>query len=109
MSLDTPTDVTIIAPPSAQGGEERSYVDWPAIIAGVVLASAISLVMLTFGAAIGLSFANFRAPDTASPIWIAIAAGSWLLWVQVSAAMAGGYLTVVASTHRSVFDIRAKL
>lgn len=91
MSIDAPT--TIITPTVTSTSAEGSYVDWPAIIAGIALASAISLVLLTFGAAIGLGFVNFRAPETAAPIWIAIAAGSWLLWVQVSAFMAGGYLT----------------
>src|SRR5690606_21535417 len=27
------------------------------------------------------------------PLWIAIAAASWLLWVQISSFMAGGYIT----------------
>lgn len=91
MTIDAPTIIT--TPASATASTEGSYVDWPAIIAGIVLASSISLVLLTFGAAIGLGFVDFRAPDTTAPIWIAIAAGSWLLWVQVSAFMAGGYLT----------------
>ena len=45
------------------------------------------------GSAIGLSAANFRGGTGASPIWIAIAAASWLLWVEVSSMMCGGYLT----------------
>jgi len=81
----------VIVAPAAD--DKTSYVDWPAIIAGIVLASAISLVLLTFGSALGLSFLNFRAGADVLPIWVAIAAASWLLWVQVSAFMAGGYLT----------------
>ena len=84
------TDIDIIEAPAH---EETSYVDWPAIIAGIVLATAISILLLTFGSAIGLGFTDFDAPDGASPIWIAIAAASWLLWVQISSFMAGGYLT----------------
>src|SRR5690606_27984713 len=34
-----------------------------------------------------------RAGENVAPIWIAIAAALWLLWVQVSSFMAGGYLT----------------
>jgi hypothetical protein len=74
-------------------GEERSYVDWPAIIAGIVFASALSILFLTFGSAVGLSFTNFNARPDVSPIFLAIAAASWLLWVQVSSFMAGAYLT----------------
>ena len=73
--------------------DTSSYVDWPAIIAGIVLASGISLLLLTFGSALGLSFTDFRGREGASPIWIAIAAASWLIWVQVSSFMAGGYAT----------------
>lgn len=89
MSSPAMTDV-IVAPEAEDTG---SYVDWPAIIAGVVLASAISLVLLSFGSAIGLSFVNFHAGKDVLPVWVAIAAGTWLLWVQVSSFMAGAYLT----------------
>lgn len=87
MALDS--DIAIVATDDSK----HSYVDWPAIIAGVVLASAISIVLLTFGSAIGLSFTNFTARPDVSPIWVGIAAASWLLWVEVSSFMAGGYLT----------------
>ena len=91
MAMDTET---IVVAPAATGAEEHhSYVDWPAVIAGIVLASAISLVLLAFGSAIGLSFADFNASEDVNPVWIAIAAASWLLWVQISSFMAGGYLT----------------
>ncbi len=87
------TETLVVAAPASETQEHHSYVDWPAVIAGIVLASAISLVLLAFGSAIGLSFADFRASPDVNPIWIAIAAASWLLWVEVSSFMAGGYLT----------------
>ncbi len=71
----------------------RSYVDWPAIIAGVVVASAISFVLLTFGSAIGLSMVSAREGESASLFWISVVGGLWILWVQVSASLSGGYLT----------------
>ncbi|HTN62140.1 MAG TPA: hypothetical protein VL147_11370, partial [Devosia sp.] len=64
----------------------------PAIIAGILLASAISIVLISFGSAIGLNFLDFDG-EGASPIWIGIAAASWFLWVQISSFMAGSYLT----------------
>lgn len=91
MALDTET--IVVAAPANGEQEHHSYVDWAAIIGGIVLASAISVLLLAFGSAIGLSFANFDAADDVNPIWIAIAAASWLLWVQISSFMAGGYLT----------------
>ena len=92
MAMDT--DTIVVAAPAAAGEQEHhSYIDWPAVIGGIVLASAISLVLLAFGSAVGLSFANFEAGPDVNPIWIAVAAASWLLWVQISSFMAGGYLT----------------
>jgi hypothetical protein len=85
------SDIAVIE--TAGDNERASYVDWPAIIAGIVFASALSILFLTFGSAIGLSFADFDARPDVSPVWIAIAAALWLLWVQVSSFMAGGYLT----------------
>ena len=73
--------------------EHHSYIDWAAVIGGLVLASAISVLLLTFGSAVGLSFTNFHTFNGVAPIWVAIAAASWLLWVQISSFMAGGYLT----------------
>jgi hypothetical protein len=86
-----PSDITVIE--TSGGTDTRSYVDWPAIFAGIAVAVGISIVLLTFGSAIGLSFANFRAHEGVNPVWIGIAAASWLLWVQISSFMAGGYLT----------------
>lgn len=73
--------------------DDRSYVDWPAIFAGTVLATAISFVLLTFGSAIGLSMSSARVGEGTSLFWVAIVGALWLLWVQISSFMAGGYLT----------------
>jgi hypothetical protein len=68
------------------------YVDWPAILAGTVLAVAISVVLLTFGSAIGLSIASFEPGEGTSARWLGIAAGLWFVWVAVTSFAAGGYL-----------------
>lgn len=89
--MTAPAEVDVVVAPTAP--DTTSYVDWPAIVAGIVLASGISLVLLAFGSAIGLSMTDFRAGDDISPLWIAVVAALWLLWVEVSSFMAGGYLT----------------
>jgi hypothetical protein len=91
MAIDAPTGVTVVRGATSTV-DDKSYVDWPAIFAGILLASAISVVLISFGSAIGLNFLDFDG-DGASPIWIGIAAASWFLWVQISSFMAGGYLT----------------
>jgi hypothetical protein len=70
-----------------------SYLDWPAVFAGAVVASAISLVLVTFGSAIGLSLTSPFDNAGMSAVGLAIALGLWLVWVQVSSFMAGGYVT----------------
>lgn len=90
MTIVQPTEVAVVDTGSAREG--ASYVDWSAIIAGVVFASAISLLFIAFGTAVGLNFIDFRSREGAPGILIGIAAASWFLWVQVSSLMAGGYL-----------------
>jgi len=90
---DIPAGIAVVETTSTSAPTETSYVDWPAIIAGIVLASAISLVLISFGSAIGLNFIDFNAREGAAPILIGIGAASWFLWVQISSFMAGGYLT----------------
>jgi hypothetical protein len=90
MTIPSEVDVIVAPAPATDSG---SYVDWPAIIAGIVIAAAISLVLLSFGSAVGLSMVDFRAGPDVPAIWIAIAAGTWLLWVQISSFMAGAYVT----------------
>lgn len=72
--------------------DARPYVDWAAIIAGAILASAVAFVLLTFGSAIGLTvnspFKGEGLPGTVLVIAIAI----WVLVVQIFSFIAGGYL-----------------
>ncbi|PXA89899.1 hypothetical protein DMC47_28240 [Nostoc sp. 3335mG] len=90
MTIVQPTEVAVVDASAAREG--ASYVDWSAIIAGIIFASAISLLFIAFGSAVGLNFVDFNAREGAPGILIGIAAASWFLWVQVSSLMAGGYL-----------------
>ena len=49
--------------------------------------------MLTFGSAIGLSLTEPLGRAGAPVFGVAIAIGLWLVWVQVSAFLVGGYVT----------------
>src|SRR5215212_2544770 len=89
MALASPTPVVDIE----VAGGNRPYVDWPAIIAGAILASAISFVLFTFGTGIGLSLTSPYPGESVSPTAFAIVLGLWVLWVSVSSFIAGAYLT----------------
>ena len=101
MTIDAPAGV-VVSNSAAANRDQSSYVDWPAIIAGIVLASAISLVLISFGSAVGLNFLDFGYGDAPNPIFVGIAAATWFLWVQISSFMAGGYLT--GRLRRRYFD-----
>jgi len=101
MTIDAPAGV-VVTNSAAGNRDQSSYVDWPAIIAGILLASAISLVLISFGSAVGLNFLDFGYGTGPNPIFVGIAAATWFLWVQVSSFMAGGYLT--GRLRRRYFD-----
>ncbi len=67
-----------------------SYVEWGSVIAGTVLACAVSVVLWQFGQAIGLAIP--RHYDNSYTAIKVFTIGLWLLWVQLMASMSGGYL-----------------
>ena len=73
-------------------GHDRGYVDWGAIAAGTVIASAITVVLAGFGAALGLSLTSVTGTGL-SAVGVSIAAGLWVLWVAISSLVAGSYVT----------------
>ncbi len=68
------------------------YLEWGPIIAGALLAAALSLVLLTFGTAIGLSATSPWPNSGVSAKFIAGVAVFWTLVQQIGAFMAGGYI-----------------
>jgi hypothetical protein len=82
------------APASASSASTpgSSFVEWGAVLAGAVLAVAISFVLLTFGAAIGLSAASPWPNSGVSAKVIASVAVFWAMAQQIGAFMAGGYV-----------------
>jgi len=71
---------------------EGSYLDWSAILAGGIFALAISFLLITFGAGLGLSLTSPYRGEGVSAAWLAIASGIWFVWVMVTGFGAGGYL-----------------
>lgn len=69
-----------------------AYVDWGAIIAGAVVAAAISTLLTTFGAAIGLASVSPISGKGFSATALGIATALWVLWIAVSSFVVGGYL-----------------
>jgi hypothetical protein len=90
---------------SVEAEPDNHYVDWGAIFAGVFVAIAISSVFLAFGSAIGLSLTSFHPAESATVTGLVIAAGLWLLWVQISSFIGGAYVT--GRMRRRIRDAKA--
>lgn len=78
--------------PAAIVTDTLRRVDWAAVLAGAVAATAISFILLTFGAAIGLSATSAWPDRGMSPIVAAILMGLWIALVQAGSLAAGGYV-----------------
>lgn len=68
-----------------------SYIEWSAVIAGALGASAISFLLLTFGASVGLTLTSPWA--TGKALWAAVIGVTWwTVMVQIGSFFVGGYL-----------------
>lgn len=79
-------------------------VDWPAVVAGAVIASAISFVLFAFGAAVGLSITSPYPSESVSAPTFAIVLALWILWVTVLSFLIGGYFTGLLMRRRVAGD-----
>ena len=77
--------MTVIDVTSAPAGAEestQSAVSWGAIIAGAVVAAAVSLVLALLGSGLGLAVVSPWAGEGASATTLAISALVWFVVVQ---------------------------
>jgi hypothetical protein len=71
--------------------QQQSYLSWSAVMGGAVVAVAISMVLIPFGAAVGLS-AGEPVLSNGTASWNVVVAGLWIVWVALTSAAAGGYI-----------------
>jgi len=83
---------TVVTPAAVVGGAPRS-VQWGAIVLGALGATAISMVLLAFGAGIGLSAASAQPYAGASAKALAVISALYTAVTMVAAFAAGGYIT----------------
>ena len=84
------TDTSTLAPRISEKPTGGSYIEWSAIFAGAIIASAIIVLMTAFGSALGLSLVSpYKGP---SPLVFYIALALWFVWITVSSFVAGGYI-----------------
>jgi len=85
------TTVASSAPAAATVATVRS-VQWGAVILGALVASAICMVLLTFGAGIGLSATSAHPYAGASPKALAVISGLYTAITLIAAFAGGGYV-----------------
>ena len=85
----------------------KSIVDWGAIFAGAAVATALALILLAFGAALGLSVSSPYEGEGVSVAAFAIAAGLYLLWVQLMSFYIGGYIAARLRPRASISEHEA--
>jgi hypothetical protein len=67
--------------------------EWSAVFAGAIGASAISFLLLTFGAAVGMTLTSPLPEASGLSVWgMVIATAWWAVLVEIGAFFAGGYL-----------------
>ncbi len=90
--------VDVVATPARAG---TSYVEWGAVFAGALTASAISFVLLTAGAAIGLSLISPYAGESYTKTAASVAV-FWSVAVPILSFLIGGY---IAGRMRSAWEM----
>jgi hypothetical protein len=78
--------------PVERGTMASAYLNWSSILAGAIVAPALSFVLISFGSAIGLAVASPSSSwrDTSSAL--VLLGGLWLLLTSMASFGLGGYL-----------------
>ena len=69
-----------------------TYLHWSSILAGAIVAAAVSFVLLSFGSGIGLAVASPSSTWRDSSAALALVGGLWLLLTSLASFGLGGYL-----------------
>ena len=77
---------TDLAPPGP------TYLHWSPILAGAIVAAAVSFVLLSFGSGIGLAVASPSSTWRDTSAALALVGGLWLLLTSLASFGLGGYL-----------------
>ena len=92
MMTDASVGQPLAATPGAVGPSTSSYLGWTAIIAGAIVAAALSFVLISFGAALGLAVVSPSSTWRDTSAVLALLGGLWLLLTALASFGLGAYL-----------------
>ena len=82
-------DAPITAGPG--GLHPASYLDWPAILGGTVVAAGTAAVFTAFGSALGLASISAEPGEGSFSLWLVVT-GIWTVLSLIVSYLAGGYV-----------------
>lgn len=86
-------DTVVVAPsPGQTTSSTLAGLSWPAIVAGAVVACALTLVLLAFGTGLGLSMVSPWSGAGVSATTFKITTGLYLIVIAMMASSVGGYI-----------------
>ncbi|TFW56005.1 hypothetical protein CT676_37495 [Bradyrhizobium sp. MOS001] len=92
---------TVVVAPGDSRASSLSGVSWPSIVAGAVVACAMTLVLIAFGTGLGLSVVSTWAESGISATTFKITTGLYLIVIAMISSSLGGY---IAGRLRSGWD-----
>lgn len=90
-SFDPDTTTAVVTDIEVNG--RRPYVEWAAVIAGAVIATAMSLLLTMFGSSVGLFVASPWSENGISAESIGIVAAIWFAFTYIYSIGMGAYFT----------------
>jgi hypothetical protein len=84
--------------------ERASYIDWPGVFVGMIIASALSWLLLTFGSAIGLASFSPYSFNRETGIALTLAAATWFALTQIYSIAVGAYIAARLRPRISVVN-----
>jgi hypothetical protein len=83
-----------MVPPAIEAVEidRGSYIDWPGVFVGVIVASALSWLLLTFGSAIGFASVSPYTATAETGAALTLAAAAWFALTQIYSIAMGAYI-----------------
>src|SRR5258705_1308318 len=85
-------DTVVVAPTTRSAESSLAGVSWPAIVAGAVVACALTLVLMAFGTGLGLAVVSPWTGSGVSATTFKIGTGLYLVVIAMIASSIGGYL-----------------